>query len=38
VRTIVQRTGGGIDVRFADAARQQGWCVHLHWPQEVAPA
>lgn len=38
VRTIVQRTGGVIDVRFADAARQQGWCVHLHWPQEVAPA
>ncbi|GAB1618334.1 ATP-binding protein [Pseudomonas sp. NGC7] len=33
VRTIVQRTGGQIDVGFIDAARQQGWCVRLRWPQ-----
>ncbi|MDR2308437.1 MAG: two-component sensor histidine kinase [Paucimonas sp.] len=33
VRNIVQRTGGTIDVGFADPLRQRGWMVRLGWPQ-----
>jgi len=32
VRNIVQRTGGTIDVGFADPTHRQGWFVRLCWP------
>lgn len=32
VRTIAQRTGGVIEVGFADAVIRHGWCVRLRWP------
>lgn len=33
VRTIVQRTGGTIDVGFMDVIQRRGWQVRLRWPE-----
>lgn len=33
VQTLVQRSGGQIEVGFSDAARRCGWSVRLRWPR-----
>ncbi|ANY90763.1 MULTISPECIES: ATP-binding protein [Pseudomonas] len=38
VRTIVQRTGGMIDMGFIDTVNLQGWCVRLRWPHPTVKA